>query len=195
MKRTKKICPICGKEISVSNFKRHITSCSGRKNVETTDYKFTILDNGMCKCNICGKEYSAKGIHTHIWRSHGAGKLFDPNINNYGKPNVRKGWTRETHPEIIEQNRKAVETSKKKRSLGLYKKPVFSEEFLRHTSERMSLNNPGGKSKWFIVNGIKVQGTWEKYFAEELTRLKITTKNIYASKKVYYNNIIYEVYT
>lgn len=32
----------------------------------------------------------------------------------------------------------------------------------------MSEHNPGGKSKWYDVNGIKVQGTWEKYFAEKL---------------------------
>lgn len=32
-------------------------------------------------------------------------------------------------------------------------------------SKRMSENNPGGRSKWFEVNGKKVQGTWERNFA------------------------------
>jgi hypothetical protein len=30
---------------------------------------------------------------------------------------------------------------------------------------RMSENNPGGRSKWFMVAGRKVQGTWERDFA------------------------------
>lgn len=49
-------------------------------------------------------------------------------------------------------------------------------------SEQRSLNNKGGRSKWFEINGIKVQGTWEKSIAEILTErnipwLKPRTKN------------------
>ncbi len=35
-------------------------------------------------------------------------------------------------------------------------------------SEKQSLNNSGGKSKWFDVAGKRVQGTYEKQFAEQL---------------------------
>lgn len=35
----------------------------------------------------------------------------------------------------------------------------------KRQSERMSENNPGGKSKWFELDGKKVQGTWELNFA------------------------------
>ena len=35
----------------------------------------------------------------------------------------------------------------------------------KRTSIRMSEHNPGGKSKWFEVNGIKVQGTWDRDFS------------------------------
>lgn len=40
-------------------------------------------------------------------------------------------------------------------------------------SEKRSLNNKGGKSKWCEVNGIKVQGTWERNIASILTEKSI----------------------
>ena len=43
---------------------------------------------------------------------------------------------------------------------------VMGEEARKRQSERMSENNPGGKSKWFEINGKKVQGTWELNFAK-----------------------------
>ena len=39
------------------------------------------------------------------------------------------------------------------------------EEARKRTSERMLTNNPGGRSKWFDVDGKKCQGTWERDFA------------------------------
>ena len=39
-------------------------------------------------------------------------------------------------------------------------------EARKRQSERMSKHNPGGKSKWFEINGKKVQGTWELNFAK-----------------------------
>ena len=43
---------------------------------------------------------------------------------------------------------------------------VMGEEARKRQSERMSKQNPGGKSKWFEINGKKVQGTWELNFAK-----------------------------
>lgn len=42
---------------------------------------------------------------------------------------------------------------------------VMGQDARRRLSERMSQNNPGGKSKWYEVSGKKVQGTWERNFA------------------------------
>ena len=42
---------------------------------------------------------------------------------------------------------------------------VMGKDARQRLSERMSQHNPGGKSKWFEVNGKKVQGTWERTFA------------------------------
>jgi len=31
------------------------------------------------KCKFCDKKYSKRGMHTHVWRTHGAGKDHEPN--------------------------------------------------------------------------------------------------------------------
>ena len=46
---------------------------------------------------------------------------------------------------------------------------THSDETKRILSEKLSLNNKGGRSKWYEVNGVKVQGTWERNVAEILT--------------------------
>lgn len=43
----------------------------------------------------------------------------------------------------------------------------------KRLSEKQSLNNSGGKSKWFDINGIKVQGTWERDIAIKFNELNI----------------------
>lgn len=43
---------------------------------------------------------------------------------------------------------------------------VMGIEARKRLSERMSENNPGGKSKWFEIDGKKVQGVWELEFAK-----------------------------
>jgi len=55
------------------------------------------------------------------------------------------------------------------------KKPKYymSEEKRFELSKTQSEKNRGGRSKWFDVNGIKVQGTWERNFA-----LLLCNKNI-----------------
>lgn len=164
-------CPKCGRYITCNNFSRHVKSCSGRtKDTSKVDnLPVTLLPSGKYKCNICGKVYSRNGIYTHYWRSHGEGKLHDPNKNLRGVPNVRKGWNKYNHPEIIEQGKKVSRTLKSLYASGKIKTPKMTTEQLKALSLRMSEHNPGGKSKWYTVNGVKVQGTWEKYFAEKLT--------------------------
>ena len=50
---------------------------------------------------------------------------------------------------------------------------THSEETKKKISEKLSLNNKGGKTKWYEVNGIKVQGTWERNVAQFMTENKI----------------------
>lgn len=173
MSKPKQQCPYCNRWITNNNFERHTKSCQNKKSKNKIKISTLKTINNKYECPYCNKLYSKNGIATHIWRVHGEGQSHNPCNYLKGKPNARRGWTKETHPEIIKQNRKTQETMKKKREAGWVHTPHFTEEFLKTTSERMSLHNPGGKTKWFEVAGIKVQGTYEKYFAEILLKNNI----------------------
>lgn len=53
-----------------------------------------------------------------------------------------------------------------------------NKEFCRQLSLSQSLENKGGRSKWYIVSGIKVQGTWERNIAEKLNELSVKWEKI-----------------
>ena len=56
---------------------------------------------------------------------------------------------------------------------GTFTGKKHTEETKQIMSEKRSLNNKGGRSKWYEVNGIKVQGTWERDIASILTEKSI----------------------
>ena len=103
MKRTKKQCTKCSKEISLSNFSKHYNSCKGivKEYLKITeDWK---QDNGLYKCPYCEKEYKKNGICTHIWRNHTEeGKICvcKNNFGNKGKPSWNSGLTKETDERV-----------------------------------------------------------------------------------------------
>lgn len=48
-----------------------------------------------------------------------------------------------------------------------------TEETKRKISQKLSINNKGGRAKWYEVAGQKVQGTWERNVALKLEELEI----------------------
>lgn len=61
------------------------------------------------------------------------------------------------------------------------RKPTFlgrhhTEETKRKISESISINNHGGRCKWYNYNGIWVQGTWELSIAKKLDTFQINWK-------------------
>ena len=134
MKRQKKLCELCNRKISLSNFARHAQSCEGPK------------------------KKKIRGID------------FDP---NYGfKTNTRtqwnKGLTKETDERVKKNSDSLAETLQRKIANGEFIPRRLSQEEKFALSKRMSEHNPGGKSKWFEVSGVKVQGTWERDIAVKL---------------------------
>lgn len=59
-----------------------------------------------------------------------------------------------------------------------------TEEFKKSVSLRQTLHNSGGRCKWFEVDGQKVQGSWERDFAEKLTKLGIEWRKCAGKKDV-----------
>lgn len=175
MKRNKRNCTICDLQISLSNYPRHINSCSGpRADTVHIDSEWE-LNNGMYECPYCKKEYTKNGILTHIWRNHGDGINHNPNIGYITKN--RKIWNLGLDKENSESVRNGAKLYSEKIKDGSIK-PLFlgkthSSEAKKIMSKKRSINNKGGRSKWYDVekpNGkiIQVQGTWEARFAKVL---------------------------
>lgn len=126
-------------------------------------------------CSYCGKEYRIRGIYTHIWRKHGKGINFDS--NNIGYKNGRMAWnknkTKETDERVSKNGMSVSKTFQEQIKNGTYKPHHMSMQRRNECSVRMSANNLGGKAKWYNVNDILVQGTWERDFALKLDSNKI----------------------
>jgi hypothetical protein len=56
---------------------------------------------------------------------------------------------------------------------GTFTGRKHTDETKRKISEKLSVNNKGGRSKWYEVAGQKVQGTWERNIALKLEELEI----------------------
>jgi len=126
------------------------------------------------KCKYCGKEYSKKGIGTHIWRSHGEGKFHNSN-KGYIK-GTRTAWNKgltKADPRVAKYGNTISEIQRQKVKDGKWVPSVMSKEARKRQSKRMSEHNPGGRSKWYEVNGKKVQGTWERDIALKLSEMNI----------------------
>lgn len=125
MIRTKRICSTCDREISSSNYERHVSSCKPVKkkiNIE----KSWLQENGNFKCPYCGKEYKLNGISYHIWKNHTEdGKEFRP---TKGMEPWNKGLSKENDDRMLligkkvsnklkgKEGRKHTDESKKKLS-------------------------------------------------------------------------------
>lgn len=72
------------------------------------------------------------------------------------------------------------ETRKKLKEKGLRFR--HTEETKRKLSEKMSINNKGGRCKWYEVSGQKVQGTWERDIAMKLDELNIKWAKLKTNK-------------
>ena len=118
-------------------------------------------------CCLCDRYFSSRQATTsHIHRTH-----VKPGISygghTKGKPAWNKGLTKLTDQRV---NKNALSVSKSTK--GRKGRPHSDETKLK-ISLKMSINNKGGKSKWYEVAGQKVQGTWERNCA-----LKFEEKNI-----------------
>jgi hypothetical protein len=165
-------CELCGKSISKPNYQKHLQFCVKEKPLkETINYKDWIFD-GMYHCPCCElKTDSQRQIISHYWRLHTeSGQKHKPqpaSLANGLHNSWNRGLTKKTDSRVA-KNAAAVS----KATTGRPGRPQ-SERNKIQTSLRMSLHNPGGKSKWYTVAGQKVQGTWERNIAIKLEELGI----------------------
>jgi hypothetical protein len=72
---------------------------------------------------------------------------------------------------------------------GAFRGRKHTEETKKKISEKLSINNKGGRCKWFSVSGQNVQGTWEKNIAEKLNSMFIKWEKL----KVHKHSLKYEI--
>lgn len=65
---------------------------------------------------------------------------------------------------------------------GFFAGKKHSNETKRKISERLSVNNKGGRAKWYDVAGQRVQGTWERDIASKLEDLGISWVKLKTNK-------------
>lgn len=65
------------------------------------------------------------------------------------------------------------------------KQSIMSDKARKNLSIRQSINNSGGKSKWYMVAGQSVQGTWERNLALKFEEFKIIWKKLSTGKDVW----------
>ena len=147
-----KKCEKCEREISTSNYDRHIKVCKGKiepkikltpkiqKVNKINVSKDWIQNNGLYKCPHCDKEYTKDGIGAHIWHKH---TEKDPNYN-LDPFKDKRGWSKGLTAKNDDRVKKGSETKKRKYEsgelVGSMKGKNFTEETKKHLSE-VRLNN------------------------------------------------------
>lgn len=84
-----------------------------------------------------------------------------------------KGLTKETDSRVAKNSKSVSDVMLKKKLDGILKHYPMREEFRLKLSIEQSLNNRGGKCKWFEYKGYKLQGTWELNIAKKLDELNV----------------------
>jgi len=140
------------------------------------------FDKTEVECDICGKICKGmRSLKSHKTQMHKG----DKDTSHRGAPKGHKSWNKgltvDTDDRVRNITEKVKVTMREKVTNGTYVKSVMSQEAKGRLSERMSLHNPGGRCKWYDVDGVKVQGRWERDVAIILSEmgikwLKPTTK-------------------
>lgn len=163
MKRNSKICPICGREISLSNFKRHVDACDGQ--LEKIP-KYRLNHDGLI-CQFCGKECKNRNSlcnHERMCKENPDRQTINHEIqgfNNFGRTAWNKGLTKFTDERVYLYSIKASQSL-----VGYTYRPHTEEEkeHLRYVAiEKIGFLN-GSKKTHYNPNACKyIDQLNEKY--------------------------------
>lgn len=129
----------------------------------------------MVKCLTCMKELkNDRALKAHMWRAHtDVGMQHKHKTGKPGRPSHRKGLTKETSEEIRKTSEKVKTTMRARVASGEYIPRSMGIEARQRLSVEQSLNNRGGKCRWYEYHGQKLQGTWELNVAMKLDEMNI----------------------
>lgn len=124
----------------------------------------------------CGREFEkSQSLNAHYrWCTiHRGDKPVCPSANK-GKTSPLKGKTLEDIVKNPEETREKLRKGSSGRVHSVDSKRIMSEK----QTKRQEYVPPQRGVKFFIVDGIKVQGTWEKQVAERLVKDNVKFKRI-----------------
>lgn len=134
----------------------------------------------MFNCMFCNKEgKSANSLRNHQRLCHSNPNRQISSFTRYNYENRvawNKGLSQKDFPSLARPNQRG-----KRFGASL---TGHTEETKRKISEKLSINNKGGRSKWYEVAGQKVQGTWERNVALKFEELGIEWKKLKTNRDV-----------
>lgn len=189
-------CPFCDEIRKSAGLHHHIKTHGIEKWNEYLSLKekpkYRKSEN-IFNCIEC--EFSSKSrqsVTAHWWRNHTEkGKShvsygIGPKKSYKRKtPAWNKGLTKETDLRVAKYGQTISKVFQKQISEGTYVPNRMGDEARQRLSERQSLCNSGGKSKWYTIAGRKVQGTYELKFAQHLEEQKIIWKKIKKNDSIF----------
>jgi len=175
-------CPFCTEQRKSTGLHKHVKTHGPDKWIEYLNSKekkksISIESGYKCvECDFIGK--TVQSTSSHWWRQHtesgqqhvavGVGrKRGSKNGAKRKAPAWNKGLTKDD-PRVAKFAESFSKTVRKQILDGTYIPKKMGDAARQRLSERQSLHNTGGRSKWFTVAGKRVQGTYEKQFAEKL---------------------------
>lgn len=197
--RNTKKCSKCGKDISLSNFARHINTCGrNRKNkAKILDENWKIGENKY-QCPVCDKIFTKLGVVAHYRYSH---------LNEVHPKTGKRGensWTlakkNGVNHILTDKQRKYFESEKcyqHLRNVGdnWWKNPNSMAKFkksirlaINKNPEAYSAKNVCGRTKIVEYNGFYLNGKWELDVAKWLDENNIRWTNIVNGFKYEWKN-------
>ncbi len=125
----------------------------------------------MLLCKYCGKECKNENSH----RNHERCCSANPDRNYKNGMTGKSGSN-----QFIDAERKGIKkpTAWNLGLPGTFLGKNHTEETKKKISEKLSINNKGGRSKWYDVADQRVQGTWERNVALKFEELGIKWRKL-----------------
>ena len=178
-KRTSyKICSKCGREISASNYKRHVDCCN------------RIIEEKTYICDICGKECNKHSLAYHKWVMHTEEgekwrsthsekvKKANPDLGKKVSASLREGYrsgrlkptkkTEEGRRKLAEASHRRGQTKETKEKLSAIIQKRYAEGWMPRAGrcKKIQYESP-------IAGLISVDGSWELSVAKYLDEQKL----------------------
>lgn len=177
----KVICPICGQEISKSNFSKH--ERRHKNHPESFEKpKYSVNHEGLT-CQFCGKECKNKsGLFNHEAQCNkNPNRLYFhdstpiQNFNNKGRPAWNKGLTKENDERIRKRGEKLHNRYKNGELIGNFTGKKHSEKTKAILREKAIKNGLGGHPyrNYIEYKGVILDSNLELMFAKKLDELGI----------------------